>query len=75
MFGRIGPITYTLPFPSNTKAYYVLHVSLFKKYDIHDPNHVIDWNVTWVELKGDNQIKILGILNKEISLLKNRTIK
>jgi hypothetical protein len=41
---RIGPVAYKLAFPTNTKAHDVFHVSLLKKY-VHDPNHVIDWDV------------------------------
>ena len=37
---RIGPIA----FPANMRAHIVFHVSLLKKY-VHDPNHIIDWNV------------------------------
>ena len=34
----------------------VFHVSLLKKY-VHDPNHVINWDVIQVEPKGEIQIE------------------
>ena len=49
---RIGPVSYRLAFPASTRAHYVFHVSLLKKY-IHDPNHVINWDVIQVEPKGE----------------------
>lgn len=45
---RIGPIAYRISFPTNMRAHNVFHVSLLKKY-VHDPNHVVDWNVIQVE--------------------------
>ena len=41
---RIGPIAYRLAFPASTRAHNVFHVSLLKRY-VHDPNHVINWDV------------------------------
>ena len=41
---RIGPISYSLAFPAKPRAHNVFHVSLLKKH-VHDPNHVINWNV------------------------------
>ena len=40
----IGPVAYQLALPANLKFHHVFHVSLFKKY-IHDPNHIVDWNM------------------------------
>ena len=48
---RIGPIAYRIALPANMRAHNVVHVSLLKKY-VHDPNHIIDWNVIYVEPKG-----------------------
>ena len=41
---RIGSIAYRIALPTSTRAHNVFHVSLLKKY-IHDPNHVINWDV------------------------------
>ena len=41
---RIGPVAYRLAFPVCTRAHNFFHVSFLKKY-VHDPNHVIDWDV------------------------------
>ena len=41
---RIGRVSYRLALPTSTRAHNVFHVSLLKKY-VHDPNHVIDWDV------------------------------
>ena len=44
MLERIGLVAYIIPFPTDIKDHNVFHVYFFKKY-VHDPNHVIDWNV------------------------------
>ena len=41
---RIEPIPYRLALPGSTRAHNIFHVSLLKKY-VHDPNHVINWDV------------------------------
>ena len=48
---RIGPVAYRLAFPASTRAHNVFHVSLLKRY-VHDPNHVINWDVIQVEPEG-----------------------
>ena len=45
---RIWLVAYRIALPANTSADDVFHVSLLKKY-VHDPNHVIDWDVIQVE--------------------------
>ena len=45
---RIGPVAYRLALPAITRDHNVFHVSLPKKY-VHDPNHVINWDVIQVE--------------------------
>ena len=44
MLGRIGSVAYRLAFPGSTRDHNVFHVYLLKKY-VHDPNHVIYWDV------------------------------
>ena len=56
MLERIGPVVYRLALPARTRAHNVFHVSLLKKY-LHDPNHVINWDVIQVEPEGEFQIE------------------
>ena len=49
---RIGPVAYRIAFPASTRAHNVFHVSFLKKY-VHDPNHVIDWDLIQVEPEGE----------------------
>ena len=44
MLERIGLVANRLSLPTSTRAHNVFHVSLLKKY-VHDPNHVINWDV------------------------------
>ena len=46
----------------------VFHVYFLKKY-VHEPNHVIEWDVIQVEPDGELQIKTLCIINKKVTLL------
>ena len=55
---RIGPVAYRIALPANTRAHNVFHVSLFKN-GVHDPNHMIDWDVIQVEAEGVFQTKPL----------------
>ena len=73
ILNRIGPVAYELALPSNIKAHNVFHVSLLKKY-IHDPNHIIDWHVIQVEPEGDFLVQPVGILDKKVTMLRNRAI-
>ena len=59
---RIGPVSYRLALSANTRGHNVFHVSLLKKY-VHDPNHVIYWDVIQVEPKGEFQNGLLFILD------------
>jgi len=59
---RIGPVAYMITFTASMTVHNVFHVSLLKKY-IHDPNHVIDWNVIQVEQEGALQMQPMSILD------------
>jgi hypothetical protein len=52
ILARIGPVAYQLALPANLRIHNVFHVSLLKKY-IHDPTHMIDWNLVQVEPEGE----------------------
>ena len=60
---RIGLVAYILAFPASTRSHNVFHVFLLKKY-VHDPNHVINWDVIQVEPKGQFQIEPMHILDR-----------
>ena len=47
---KIGSVAYMLALPSSMNVHNVFHVSLLNKY-VHDPNHVIDWNLIQVEIE------------------------
>ena len=49
---RIGPIAYRIALPAHMKENTFFVVSLLRKY-IHDPNHVIHWNLIQLELEGE----------------------
>ena len=68
---RIRPIAYKLAFPASTRAHNVFHVSLLKKY-VHDPNHVINWDVIQVEPDGEFQTDPLHILDNKVTVLRNQ---
>ena len=70
---RIGPVVYRLALPANTITHNVFHVSLLKKY-VHDPNHVINCDVIQVEPKGEFKIEPMHILDRKVTMLRNRAI-
>ena len=49
------------------------HISPLKKY-VHDPNHVIDWNVIQVELEGEFLPEPLQIFEREEIKPQNQTV-
>jgi hypothetical protein len=44
ILARIGLVEYQLELHANLKVHNIFHVSILKKY-IHDPTHIIDWNM------------------------------
>ena len=68
MIERIGPVAYRLAFLASTRAHTVFHVSLLKRY-VHDPNHVINWDVIQVETEGEFQIDPMRILARKVTML------
>ena len=73
MLERIGSVAYRLSFPTSTRAHNFFHVSFLKKY-VHDPNHVINWDVIQVEPEGEFQIEPMRILDKKVIVLGNRFV-
>jgi hypothetical protein len=41
---NIGLIAYMLALPTSMRVHNVFHLSLLNKH-VHEPNHIIDWNV------------------------------
>ena len=64
---RIGPTAY-ISLLANSRAHNVFHVSLLKKY-IYDLIHVIDSDLTQIELEGDFYEHPLCILDIKITFL------
>jgi hypothetical protein len=71
ILARIGPVAYQLALPANLRIHNVFHVSLLKKY-VHDPTHMIDWNLVQVEPEGEFQVEPLRILDQREIALRNR---
>jgi hypothetical protein len=70
---RVGPVAYRLALLANLRIYNLFHVSLLKKY-IHDPTHMIDWNLVQVEPEGEFQVEPLCILDRRKIPLQNRVV-
>jgi hypothetical protein len=73
ILARIGPVAYQLSFPANLRIHNVFHVSLLKKY-IHDPTHMIDWNLVQVEPEDEFQVEPLCVLDRREITLRNRAV-
>lgn len=67
---RIRPVIYIIALPITIRAHNVFHVSLLKKC-VHDPKHLIDWNLIQVELEGEFQVEPMRILNRRETTLHN----
>ena len=65
---RIGTVAYRLSLPTSTRAHNVFHISILKKY-VHDPNHVINWDVMQVEPEGEFQIEPMHILDRKVTMI------
>ena len=61
----IGRVSYRLAFLARTRAQNVFHVYFLKKH-VHDPNHVINWDVIQVEPEREFQTEPLYILDKKV---------
>jgi hypothetical protein len=59
-----------LALSASMNVHNVFDVSLLKKY-VHDPNHVIDWNLIQMEL-GDFQVHPVRILDRKVKVLWNQ---
>jgi hypothetical protein len=70
---QIEPIAYQLPLPANLKIHNVFHVSLLKNY-VHEPTHMINWNMVQVELEGEFQVELLHILDQREMELQNKVV-
>jgi hypothetical protein len=64
----LGSFAYMLALPTSMNVHNVFHVSLLKN-NVHDPNHVIDWNLIWVDLEEEFEVQPMHILNTKVKML------
>jgi hypothetical protein len=62
------------PFLASMNVNNVFHVSLLKKY-VHDPNHVIYWNLIQMERERDLLVQTVNILDKNVKILWSQVIE
>jgi len=70
----IGLVAYIIAFPTSMNVHNVFHFSLLNKY-VHDPKHVVDWNLIQLETEGDFQVYPMRILDRKVKMLWNRAIE
>ena len=73
MIEIIGLVSYRLALPASTRLHNIFHFYFLKKY-IHDPNHVINWDVIQVEPKVEFQTEPLRILDRKVTVLRNQVV-
>jgi hypothetical protein len=71
---RIGSDAYMLVLPASMNVHNVFHVSFLKKY-VHDPKHVINWNLILVDPKGYFEVQSMCILDKKVKMIWNQVIE
>jgi hypothetical protein len=59
---KIGLVAYMLAFLASMRVHNLFYVSLLKKY-VPDHNHIIYWNVIWVEQEGYFRVEPVCILD------------
>jgi hypothetical protein len=71
---KIGSVAYMFALLGSMNVHNVFHVSFLKKY-VHDPNHVIYWNIIQVETEGDFKVHPMRILERKFKILWNQVIE
>jgi hypothetical protein len=67
---RIGLVAYMIALTACMTIHNIFHVSFMNKY-IPNSNHVIDWNVIWVDQEGTLQVHPVHILDRKRKKLWN----
>ena len=66
-------MAYQLAFLTNLKIHNVFHVSLLKNY-VHDPTHMINWNMIKMKPEGEFQEEPIHIMDMRKIELQNRVV-